>query len=334
MRVLRHYENVPDSARGSVAAIGNFDGLHLGHQAVFGAARSVAQETGSSWSVISFEPHPYDVFHPGTATFRLTPFRIKVSLLDELGLDTAFVLPFDAALYRKSATDFVTEVLVAGLGISHLVIGADFVFGRHRGGDADLMAKLARQTGFGLSILEKITDADALPYSSTKVRQYLTAGQPRLAATQLGRAWAIEGRVEAGDKRGRTIGFPTANIALGEFLVPAEGVYAVRVGIVGETGVAWRDGVANAGRRPTVGGDGVLLEVHLFDFDDDLYGKYLRVAVIDHLRAEKKFDGIDQLRAQIARDADRARTILATDKTALEIGVTRPPSVAAKRIAL
>jgi riboflavin kinase/FMN adenylyltransferase len=332
MRLLRHYEEVPTEARGAVAAIGNFDGLHLGHQTVIATATQLARATGGPASVITFEPHPYAVFHAGTAPFRLTPFRIKVPLLDGLGLDTAFVLPFDAALHRKTAADFVADVLVAGLGVSHLVIGEDFVFGRDRGGDSTVLAALARQFDFGLSIVPKVSDGDSLPYSSTKVRQYLGAGQPHLAAAQLGRAWAVEGRVESGDRRGRTIGFPTANLPLGEFLVPAHGVYAIRAGIVAGDDIAWHDGVANVGRRPTVDGEGILLEAHLFDFDGDLYGSYLRVALIDHLRAEKKFDGIDSLRAQIARDAEQARDVLAADRTALDIGSQQPPPTTAIRI--
>lgn len=332
MRLLRHYEEVPTEARGAVAAIGNFDGLHLGHQTVIATATHVARAAGDPASVITFEPHPYAVFHAGTAPFRLTPFRIKVPLLSRLGLDTAFVLPFDAALHRKTAADFVADVLVAGLGVSHLVIGEDFVFGRDRGGDSTVLAALARQFGFGLSVVPKVSDGDSLPYSSTKVRQYLGAGQPHLAAAQLGRAWALEGRVERGDRRGRSIGFPTANLPLGEFLVPAHGVYAIRAGIVASDDISWHDGVANVGRRPTVDGEGILLEAHLFDFDGDLYGSYLRVALIDHLRAEKKFDGIDSLRAQIARDAEQARVVLAADRTALDIGSQQPPPTTAIRI--
>jgi riboflavin kinase/FMN adenylyltransferase len=330
MRLLRHYEDVPAEARDSVAAIGNFDGLHLGHQAVIGEAQRLAVGAGAPSAVITFEPHPYAVFHRGAAPFRLTPFRIKTAMLSALGVDTTFALPFDAALHRKTAKEFVTEVLVDGLRLSHLIIGADFVFGRNRGGDAALMAELARAQGFRLTCLEKVSDIDGHPYSSTKVRQYLAAGQPRLAAAVLGRAWAVESRVETGRRLGHTLGFPTANLSFGEYLVPASGVYAVRAGIVAESGIDWHDGVANAGRRPTVDGEGIVLEVHLFDFDADLYGSYLRVAFIDHLRAEKKFDGIDQLRAQIARDAESARAILGADDTPLEVGRRSPPSIAQK----
>ncbi len=296
-------------------------------------AHRLAEEFLAPSAVITFEPHPHAVFRPGSAPFRLTPFRTKISLLDGLGIDTAFVLPFDEALYRKEADDFVNDVLVDGLGLSHLVIGADFVFGRNRVGDATLMAQLAEHHGFGLSCLEKIADDGGHPYSSTKVRQHLIAGQPHLATELLGRAWTIEGRIETGKKLGRTIGFPTANVALGDSLAPAVGVYAVRAAIVHGEDVVWRDGVANCGRRPTVGGDGLILEVHLFDFDDDIHGDYLRVAFIAYLREEKRFDGIDELRAQIARDAEQARAILAVDATPLVIGARHPPSIVAKRIA-
>lgn len=332
MKLYRHYDGVPSVDRGAVAAVGNFDGLHLGHQAVIAEAVRLARAVGKPSAVISFEPHPYGVFHRAAEPFRLTPFRIKAELLERLDLDLAFFLTFDQALYTKSPQSFVADVLCQGIGISHLVVGNDFVFGHRRAGDVDLLAGLAREQGFALSTFEKISDTAGLPYSSTKVRRYLAAGQPHLASAQLGRAWAIEGRVESGDQRGRTIGFPTANLGLGEYLVPALGVYAVRAATIGAIEPIWRDGVANIGLRPTVDGSRLLLEVHLFDFAGDLYGQHLRVALIDYLREEKKFDGIDELRAQIARDADDARRSLAGEQMVLEIGMRRPPVAAVKRI--
>jgi len=332
MRLYRHYSDVPADARGAIATIGNFDGLHLGHQAVIAHAVAAARSRGAPSAVITFEPHPYGVFRPGAPPFRLTPFRIKASLLEVLGLDFAYVLPFDAALYQKTAEEFVADVLVGGLGVAEVVIGADFVFGKDRGGNIQVLGAAARRHGFGLAGVAQIGDEGGTRYSSTKVRQYLTAGQPHLAAAQLGRAWAIEGRVECGDRRGRTIGFPTANLHLGEHLIPAAGVYAVRAAIVDRTPPRWIDGVANLGVRPTVDGETLLLETHLFDFDGDLYQAHLRVALIEYLRPEKKFDGLDDLKAQIARDSALARDVLGRDATPLEIGHRRPPVVEATRI--
>ena len=334
MRLFRHYDDLPDDARGAVAAIGNFEGLHLGHQSVVAAAGDAARAAGRPWAVISFEPHPYGVFKPDTPPFRLTPFRIKTRLFEAVGLDLAFALHFDEALYTKTADDFIADVLAGGLGISGLVIGEDFVFGRGRGGNAATLKDAAARHGFALYRVSKMADAGGEVYSSTKVREHLVAGAPERAAAILGRAWAVEGRVEAGDQRGRTIGFPTANLRLGEHLVPALGVYAVRAALVDEEGNGdWRDGVANLGRRPTVDGTSLLLETHLFDFAGDLYDKHLRVALVGHLRPEKKFDGIDALRAQIARDGDAARALLAADRTPLEIGEVSPPPADIERIA-
>lgn len=332
MRLLRHYTDVADSVRGAVAAIGNFDGLHLGHQAVIGEAGRLAHAAGRPWGVVTFEPHPYAVFHPEAAPFRLTPFRIKAALLDTLGLDVGFFLPFDEALHTRPPEAFADDILVDGLGLAHVVVGEDFAFGHRRAGDVATLAAAARRHGFGLSVFSKITDDAGLSYSSTKVRHFLASGQPHLAARLLGRAWNIEGRVEGGDRRGRTIGFPTANIALGDHLVPAHGVYAVRAAVVDEGPARWIAGVANLGRRPTVDGKSLLLEVHLLDGAPDLYGRHLRVALIEFVRPEKKFDGLDALRAQIARDCEQARRVLASDQTPLAVGDRAPPPGAVERI--
>ncbi|WP_207482106.1 bifunctional riboflavin kinase/FAD synthetase [Arenibaculum pallidiluteum] len=308
MRLFRHWTDLPADARGAAVALGNFDGVHRGHRAVIAAARTAAP--GAPAGVLSFEPHPREVFRPDDPPFRLTPFRAKARLLEEIGLDLLFVLHFDRSLAEHSAEDFVEEILVRGLGVAHVAVGKDFCFGRGRSGDAGLLSRLGAHHGFGVSVVPHAMDPDGRPFSSTRVRNALRAGRPGEAAEVLGRHWEIEGRVETGFQRGRTIGFPTANIGLDGHLRPAFGVYAVQAGIDQGLGTVWRDGVANIGLRPTVGGTTELLEVHLFDMAEDLYGRHMRVRLVDFLRPERKFDGLDALKAQIAQDAARARAIL------------------------
>jgi riboflavin kinase/FMN adenylyltransferase len=307
MEIFRHYTGLPPSARGGVVAIGNFDGIHLGHQFVIAKAGELAQASGAKQTVLTFEPHPRSVFQPDLPPFRLTPFRVKAELLRNLGIAVLYNLHFDLEFAALSAEDFVRDVLVAGLGISEAVVGYDFVFGNRRRGDAELLTRMGKALGFGVAILEPVQRGSEI-YSSTRIRHLLVEGKPREAAALLGRAWEIDGRVEQGDRRGRTIGFPTANIELADYLRPAAGVYAVRAAI-GRDG-DWHDGVANLGMRPTFGGSDLRLEVHLFDFAGDLYGRHLRVALVDYIRPEQKFAGLDALKAQIAADAARARVIL------------------------
>jgi riboflavin kinase/FMN adenylyltransferase len=308
MDIFRHYTGLPASARGGVVAIGNFDGIHLGHQFVIDKAGELAQASGARQAVLTFEPHPRSVFQPNVPPFRLTPFRVKAELLRGLGIALLYNLHFDLRFAALSAEDFVREVLVAGLGISEAVVGYDFVFGYRRHGDAALLTRMGEALGFGVTVLEPVQQGSEI-YSSTRIRHLLVDGKPREAAALLGRAWEIDGRVEQGDRRGRTIGFPTANIELADYLRPAAGVYAVRTAI-GRDG-DWHHGVANLGLRPTFGGSDLRLEVHLFDFAGDLYGRHLRVALVDYLRPEQKFAGLDALKAQIDTDAAQARAILA-----------------------
>lgn len=293
-------------------ALGNFDGVHRGHQAVIGEAQRIARSLGAPAGVVTFEPHPRRVFRPGEPPFRLSPFRVKARKLELLGLDLLVVCHFDGGFQHKTAQSFVEEDLVAGLAIRHAVCGSDFLFGHRRGGDVGLLTRLGEQLGFGVTAVGPVSDPQGGVYSSTRVRDALLAGRTRDAAHILGAPWEIEGRVEHGDKLGRTIGFPTANIELDEYLRPAFGVYAVRAGVDAGAATVWHDGVANLGRRPTVGGLVERLEVHLFDFAGDLYGRHLRVQFVEHLRGEQRFDGLDALKAQIARDAQAARAALAT----------------------
>ena len=310
MRIYRHYDALPADARGAAVAIGNFDGVHPGHQTVIHEAGLIAGDMCRPWAVLTFEPHPRAFFTPDSEPFRLTPFRSKAQRIAELGADLLIVQRFDKAFSSLPAEDFVNTVLVDGLGAGHVVSGYDFVFGHKRGGNCELLLAMGAKKGFGFTAVNAQTDSSGEAYSSTRVRERLGDADPRGAAAILGRDFEIEGRVARGEARGKSIGFPTANIPLGAYLRPALGVYAVRAAIEQENGEIWLNGVANIGVRPTFGGDGVVLEVFLFDFDDDLYGKRLRVRLVDFLRPEKKFDGVDDLKAQIAQDSAKAQKIL------------------------
>ncbi|MBV9863631.1 MAG: bifunctional riboflavin kinase/FAD synthetase [Alphaproteobacteria bacterium] len=294
--------------------MGNFDGLHRGHAALIGKARDLARSRGVPAGVLTFEPHPRSVFMPAGEPFRLTPFRVKEREIARLGIDLLFVQHFDLDFARKSAESFVEEVMLGAIGLSHIVVGHDCTFGNRRHGTAAMLREAGQQHGFGVTVVDPVHAADASVYSSTRIRELLRAGKPREAAGQLGRAWEIDGRVAEGDRRGRTLGFPTANLGLGEYLRPAFGVYAVRVsGDGADDPLAGRslDGVANIGPRPTVGGVEPRLEAHLFDIAVDLYGRHLRVSLVEFIRPERKFAGLDELKAQIAEDAAKARAILA-----------------------
>jgi riboflavin kinase/FMN adenylyltransferase len=314
LRIVRHPGSGSSHPRGAVLAMGNFDGLHLGHAALIGEARDRARAAGVPAAVLTFEPHPRAVFMPNSEPFRLTPFRVKEREIARLGVDLLFVQHFDIAFSQRSAESFVEEMIVGAVGATHIVVGHDCTFGNKRRGTPELLHAEGARHGFGVTVVDPVHGPDAAAYSSTRIRELLRLGKPREAAKQLGRFWEIDGRVMTGDKRGRTIGFPTANLGLGEFLRPTFGVYAVRVSGDGPDdplGGQTVDGVANIGLRPTVGTPEPRLEAHLFDTDADLYGRHLRVSLADFIRPEKKFAGLDALKAQIAEDAQRARTILA-----------------------
>jgi riboflavin kinase / FMN adenylyltransferase len=319
LRIVRHPGSSLQHPRGAVLAMGNFDGLHRGHAALIGAACERARTLGVPAAVLTFEPHPRSVFMPAGEPFRLTPFRVKEREIARLGVDLLFVQHFDLAFAKKSAESFVEEVLLGAVGASHIVVGHDCTFGNRRRGTTALLRAAGAERGFGVTVVEPVCGADSAVYSSTHIRELLHEGRPREAAAQLGRCWEIDGRVMVGDRRGRTIGFPTVNLGLGEYLRPAFGVYAVRVsGDGADDAFAGRtiDGVANIGLRPTVGSPEPRLEAHLFDIDRDLYGRHLRVSLVDFIRPERKFAGLDALQAQIAEDAARARAILAETGTA------------------
>lgn len=309
MRVFRHFENLPDDVRGAAVAVGNFDGVHLGHHEVIRAAGRTAQAAGIPWAVLTLEPHPRSVFERDAPPFRLTPFPVKARRIAALGPQALVIIPFDLEFARTPPRGFVERVLVNALGARHVVCGHDFAFGHGRKGTPELLLWMGDEFDFGFTCVHEVKDAEGEPYSSTRIREYLREGRPAEAARLLGRPFAIEGEVVAGDARGRTIGFPTANLRLGEYLRPALGVYAVRARLGGEA-VTALPAVANLGLRPTFGGSEPLLEVHLFDFAADLYGSTLAVELVDFLRPEKKFDGLAALRTQIEADCAQARRLL------------------------
>jgi riboflavin kinase/FMN adenylyltransferase len=311
MLLFRHFDETPPTAQGGVVALGNFDGLHRGHRAVLEAARSAGQRRGRLWGVMSFEPHPRAVLRPPAKPFRLTSMRVKARLVEEMGADFLLLQHFDRDFASISATDFVDRILVGALKISEVVVGQDYVFGQGRMGDAELLARMAGTRGFAATFIDPVLAKDATAYSSTVVRDALVAGRLAEVRAQLGRHWEIDGHVRRGDQRGRELGYPTANMAMGDLIHPAAGVYAVRVGIEGEGAVAWHDGVAYCGPRPTFDKTEVVLESHLFDFSGDLYGKSLRVALVAFIRPDKRFDDVQALIAQMDEDAKAARHALA-----------------------
>jgi riboflavin kinase/FMN adenylyltransferase len=308
MRLIRGIHNLREIHHGCVATIGNFDGVHLGHQAVFSALRARARSSGLPSLVITFEPQPLEFFRPERAPARLTRLREKLGIIASSGIDRVLLVRFDRSFAAIPADEFVRETLAGRLGIRFLYVGDDFRFGHERVGDFALLQQMGHVHGFGVESLPTVTRLGAR-VSSTRIRDALSAGDLEEAELCLGRRYRICGRVAHGHKRGRTIGFPTMNVPLLRRSTPLRGVFAVQVRGLG---VQPLPGVANIGNRPTLRGDDrFLLEVHLFDFDDDVYGRAVEVEVVERIRDEHKFDSFEALRRQIERDAVRAREILA-----------------------
>lgn len=311
MRIFRHYRDVPDASKGAVVALGNFDGVHLGHQALIGEARRLARERGVPLGVVAFEPHPQEFFHPSMQSFRLTPFRVKARLIAELKADILYAIAFDAEMAAKSARDFVQDVLVQGLGVDTIVVGEDFQFAKGRSGNVALLETMGKESKFGVSVFKPVAAVGHAKISSTQIRDALKRGEPDVAARLLGHYWSVEARVEHGDKRGRSIGFPTANMRLVDCLQPAFGIYAARAKVLQDDNiVSEHEGVSSFGIRPMFEVDTPLLETYLFDFDGDLYGKHLAVELVAYLRPEMRLQSLDALKAQIAADSDAARIAL------------------------
>lgn len=312
MEIVRHISKFPKNLRGAVAALGNFDGFHRGHQVVVGEAGRIAYKEKHPLMVIMTEPHPRSFFNPKGEHFRLTPFRERLNLLEDFGVDIAVVLPFNQELANHTPEEFAQEILADGLRISHAVVGYDYRFGQGRAGDVKVLQNLGCKYGFEVSTIPQVPigveGAVGEPYSSTLVRKALKEREARKAAALLGHWWTVNGLVLEGEKRGQQTGFPTANLEFHDSIIPGHGVYAVRCNIEGEKNLF--SGIANVGIRPTFGGGRVFLEVHLFNFQGNLYHKHLRVHLVGGIRAEKKFDGIDALKAQIRKDCKAARNLL------------------------
>ena len=298
---------MPERFRGGVAALGNFDGFHAGHQAVVGRALALARERGVPALVASFDPHPARLFKPELPPFTLTTVSQRMDLFADFGIDATVMIPFDRNIAALSAEDFVTQWLVRRMAVSGVVTGGDFTFGKDRSGDVGLLATLGEAQGFSAEVVAPVADAEGT-ISSSRVRKLLREADPAGAAALLTRPYTIRGMVEHGAKLGRTLGFPTANIRLGDYQRPAYGVYAVMVRLPGGKRVP---GVANLGIRPMIEPPVELLETWLLDWDGDLYGKVIAVELVAYLRPELKLDGLKALKVQIAADGEAARKLLA-----------------------
>lgn len=297
---------LPGHLRGGIVALGNFDGFHAGHQAVVGAARDWARKLGRPALVASFDPHPARLFQPDMPAFSLSTIGQRGEWLDAFGMDGAVVMPFNRPLSALSAEEFVDEWLVTRLGVAGVVTGGDFTFGRGRSGSVTDLSRLGLAHGFAARVVDAVEDSTGT-ISSTRVRGLLRDARPGMAAELLTRPFTIRGVVEHGAKLGRTLGFPTANMTLGDYLRPAYGVYAVHVVLPSGERV---DGVANLGIRPMIEPPIELLETWLMDWQGDLYGQTLDVQLVAYLRPEMKLNGLDALKHQIAMDAEAARRML------------------------
>ena len=305
MHIISTWQGLKADDRGASVAIGNFDGVHLGHQSVIDLARRPDLPLG----VVTFEPHPRQYFSPDATNFRLTNAETRANRLAMLGVERLYQLPFDAALSSLTAEAFVRDVLIGGLGLSHIAVGPDFRFGKDRGGTAETLRDVAAEHGVPVTIAEEF-QTEGQRISSTLIRAALAAGEPRRAAEMLGHPHTIDGEVLGGDRRGRELGYPTANMSIAGLFPPKFGIYAVQVKVL--TGAHRGDyiGAASIGVRPMFGVNTPNLETFIFDFSGDLYGEHLSVSLVEYLRPEAKFDSLDALVQQMDADCARAREIL------------------------
>jgi riboflavin kinase/FMN adenylyltransferase len=309
MRIIRDTLFIDPNDRGAAAAIGNFDGVHIGHQSVIDLTRDIAKAEDAPLGVMTFEPHPRSYFSRSADPFRLMNAEARANRLAKLGVDKLYEVPFNEALASLTPRAFAQDVITDQLGLKHIVVGADFCFGQGRAGTVDDLRAFGAEMGFGVTIAPILTVGSA-NVSSTAIRQALTDGNPRDAATMLGHWHRIEGEIIRGDQRGRELGFPTANMSIQGLHRPKFGVYAVQVDVLDGPHTGTYDGAASIGVRPMFDGDVPNCESYLFDFKGDLYGATLSVALVDYLRPELKFDGIDALITQMSADCDTARKIL------------------------
>jgi len=308
IRVIRGWKNLTEHDRGAAVAMGSFDGVHLGHQKVIGLAAEAAADLGAPLGVITFDPHPRVYFRPDEPLFRLMKPDQQARALEKLGVDMLYVLPLERELAEMTDREFATQVLHEGLGARHVSVGFDNSFGKGRTGSPETMRAYGQALGFGVSVAEPVGDLDGDKFSSTAVREALRDGKPEVAAQILGRPFAVEGPVQRGRQLGRELGFPTANVDMGDYVSPRFGVYATRTRLSDGRIIP---GVANIGVNPTVQGiTRPLLEVWLFDFDEDIYDRIIETSLIAFLRPEEKFDGLETMTEQVMRDAAQARAIL------------------------
>ena len=310
MRIIRTQSAADPENRGSAAAIGNFDGVHLGHQAVIDVARGAAAADKAALAVMTFEPHPRNFFTPDAPPFRLMNAAARAHRLEKLGVDILFEFPFSAELASLSPEDFASRILRDGLGLKHAIVGADFRFGRDRSGTAEELRAFGKDFGFNVSVVPMLDLAEG-PVSSTAIRDALTEGDPRTAARMLGHWHRIEGTIEQGDQRGRELGYPTANMSIAGLHPPKFGVYAVRAEVLTGPHIGRYEGAASIGVRPTFGVNAPNCETFLFDFKGDLYGAEMSVALIEYLRPEVKFTTVEALIRQMDADCETAARILA-----------------------
>ena len=307
MRIIRDYQFTQSPDRGASVAIGNFDGVHLGHQSVLDLARKAAPD--APLGVLTFEPHPREYFAPDAPPFRLMSREARAHRLEKLGVQHLYELNFNSTLASLSPQEFAENVLSTGLGLAHVIVGADFCFGKGRAGNADDLVRFGRDLGFGVTIAPLLERSDST-ISSTAIRTALGEARPRDAAAMLGHWHRIETKVITGEQRGRELGFPTANMSIDGLHPPAFGVYAVLVDVLDGPHAGSYHGAASMGVRPMFGENHANLETFIFDFSGDLYGATLSVALVEYLRPEEKFDGLDALITQMNADCDRARSIL------------------------
>lgn len=307
MRYLRDTSYMSDADKGATAAIGNFDGVHLGHQAILKIAAKAAD---APLGVVTFEPHPREYFAPDAPPFRLMNAEARAHRLETLGVERLYELRFSEKLAALSPEAFCAEIIRDQLGLAHITVGADFCFGKGRAGTAEMLKSFGSEMGFGVTIAELVA-TDGLEVSSTRIREALTEGRPEDAAEMLGHLHRIEGAVIRGDQRGRDLGYPTANMSIDGLHPPKFGVYAVKVDVLTGENAGSYNGVASAGVRPMFGDNHPNIETYLFDFAGDLYGAQLSVALVAYLRPEEKFDSLEALITQMDADSQRARDILA-----------------------
>ena len=305
MVIFSSISEIKEKLRHPAVTIGNFDGVHLGHREIFRRVRELARAQGGVSVVVTFSPHPLQVVSPGTGLKLITTSEEKRKLIEESGIDYLLEIPFDRAFAATPAREFVERVLVGAIGIESLVIGYDYAFGRGREGNVNLLRELGERYSFRVEVLEPIAGGGVV-YSSTAVRNMVQEGDVKGVVSVLGRHYEVTGTVVHGHRRGHDLGFPTANLETAKELIPAPGVYAVKVRV----GEQYLDGACNIGYNPTFGNESISLEVHLLDFDGDIYGRRVTLVFIERLRGEMRFNGVEELKEAIAADVARCRSIL------------------------